>query len=42
MNANAVPREITDLAEEGWAVTLWLGRTRRGWKILDVGNVYPM
>ena len=38
----AVPREITDLAEEGWAVTLWLGRTRRGWKILDVGNVYPM
>ena len=37
-----VPREITDLAEEGWAVTLWLGRTRRGWKILDVGNVYPM
>ncbi|MBC8446459.1 MAG: hypothetical protein H8D78_01795 [Chloroflexi bacterium] len=38
----AVPREITDLAEEGWAVTLWLGRTPRGWKILDVGNVYPM
>jgi len=38
----AVPREITDLAEEGWAVTLWLGRTRRGWRILDVGNVYPM
>jgi len=38
----AVPREITDLAEEGWAVTLWLGRTRRGWQILDVGNVYPM
>lgn len=38
----AVPREITDLAEEGWAVTLLLGRTRRGWKILDVGNVYPM
>jgi len=38
----AVPREITDLAEEGWSVTLWLGRTRRGWKILDVGNVYPM
>jgi hypothetical protein len=38
----AVSREITDLAEPGWAVTLWLGRTRRGWKILDVGNVYPM
>jgi glutamine synthetase adenylyltransferase len=38
----AVPRVITDLAEEGWAVTLWLGRTRRGWQILDVGNVYPM
>ena len=38
----AVPQAITDLAEEGWAVTLWLGRTLRGWKILDVGNVYPM
>jgi len=38
----AVPHEITDLAEEGWVVMLWLGRTRRGWKILDVGNVYPM
>ena len=38
----AVPREITDLAEEGWAVTLWLGRTRHGWRIVDAGNVYPM
>lgn len=38
----AVPRQITDLAEEGWTVTLWLGRTERGWRILDVGNVYPM
>jgi hypothetical protein len=37
-----VPREITDLAEEGWSVTLWLGRTRRGWEILEVGSVYPM
>jgi hypothetical protein len=38
----AVPREITDLAEKGWVITLRLGRTRRGWRILDVGNVYPM
>ena len=38
----AVPREITNLAEEDWSVTLWLGRTRWGWKILDVGNVYPI
>ncbi len=37
-----VPRAITDLAEESWMVILGLGRTRRGWKILDVGNVYPM
>ena len=38
----AVPREITDLAEKDWVITLRLGRTRRGWRILDVGNVYPM
>jgi len=38
----AVPREISDLAEEGWSVNLLLGRTRRGWRILEVGNVYPL
>ena len=38
----AVPSEISDLAEEGWAVSLLLGRTRLGWGILEVGNVYPM
>jgi hypothetical protein len=37
----AVPREISDLAEEGWRVTLLLGRTTEGWRILEVGNVYP-
>lgn len=38
----SVPKQVTDLAEEGWAVSLLLGRTRRGWRILEVGNVYPL
>jgi hypothetical protein len=38
----AVPQEISDLAEEGWSVNLLLGRTRHGWRILEVGNVYPL
>lgn len=38
----AVPQEISDLTEEGWAVSLLLGRTQRGWEILEVGNVYPL
>lgn len=38
----AVPREISDLAEEGWQVNLLVGRTRQGWRILEVGNVYPL
>lgn len=39
----AVPIEASDLAEEGWEVSaLALGRTRSGWKILEMGNVYPV
>lgn len=38
----AVPRRATELATVGWSVSaLALGRTRRGWRILEVGNVYP-
>lgn len=36
-----VPKEATDLAEVGWSVNVVLGRTRRGWHLLEVGNVYP-
>ena len=38
----AVPRRASDLARVGWSVSaLVLGRTRRGWRILEIGNVYP-
>jgi hypothetical protein len=37
----AVPQKISDLAEEGWAVPLLLGRTRGGWRVLEAGDVYP-
>lgn len=34
--------KASDLAEVGWDVTAHLlGRTRSGWKILEMGNVYP-
>ncbi len=36
-----VPKEASDLAEVGWSVSVALGRTRRGWQLLEVGNVYP-
>ncbi|MBN1484565.1 MAG: hypothetical protein JXA37_07570 [Chloroflexia bacterium] len=38
----AVSREISELAQEGWTVSMLLGRTRKGWRILEVGNVYPL
>ncbi|MHB8512465.1 MAG: hypothetical protein ACYDCC_09810 [Actinomycetota bacterium] len=38
----AVPRRASDLAQVGWSVSaLLLGRTRTGWRILEIGNVYP-
>ena len=37
-----VPPRASDLAQPGWSVSaLLLGRTRRGWRILETGNVYP-
>ncbi len=39
----AVPPRASELARVGWAVSaLLLGRTRRGWRILEFGNVYPL
>jgi len=43
----AVPRDISDRCEEGWIITLLLGRSKKGWHIkgwhiLEVGNVYPL
>lgn len=38
-----VPSRATELARVGWAVSaLLLGRTRRGWRVLEFGNVYPL
>jgi hypothetical protein len=36
-----VPNEASELAEVGWSVNLVLGRTSRGWQIVEVGSVYP-
>lgn len=37
-----VPARASELAQVGWDVSvLLLGRTREGWRILELGNVYP-
>jgi hypothetical protein len=33
--------EISSRCKEGWVICLTLGRTRRGWRMIGVGNVYP-
>jgi len=37
-----VPRSISDRCVVGWDVSLLVGRTAKGWRILEVGNVYPL
>lgn len=38
-----VPPRASELAQVGWSVSaLLLGRTRRGWRILELGKVYPL
>jgi len=36
-----VPKAASDLAEIGWSVNGVLARTPEGWRLLEVGNVYP-
>lgn len=36
-----VPKEASELAEAGWEVNVVLGRTSGGWRLLEVGCVYP-
>jgi len=36
-----VSGEISAGCKEGWVICLTLRRTRRGWRMLQVGNVYP-
>ena len=37
----AVPRSVSDLAQDGWYAYVELGRTRKGWVLLGCGSVYP-
>lgn len=36
-----VPKRASDLARPGWAVTITLAKLGGGWRIIEVGNVYP-
>jgi hypothetical protein len=35
-----LPEEITSKCKPGWSIHLELGKTKDGWKILEVGEVY--
>ena len=36
-----VSSEISSLCQVGWVINLALGKTRKGWRMLESGNVYP-
>ncbi|MGC8720503.1 MAG: hypothetical protein ACP5TY_10915 [Thermodesulforhabdaceae bacterium] len=36
-----LPEEILKHCRVGWQVNLLLGKTSRGWQIIESGNVYP-
>jgi len=36
----SVPKKITDLCKVGWDISLFLGKTSKGWKIIESGGVY--
>ena len=39
----AVPNDVANLAVPGWRISaLHLGRTPQGWRLLEMGNVYPL
>ena len=37
----SVSTEISSKCKEGWVICLELGKTKRGWEMLESGNVYP-
>jgi len=38
----SLPRRITDLVEVGWNISLFIGKTKKGWQIVETGGVYAL
>ena len=36
-----VSNDITSICKLGWVICLGLGKTNKGWGMLECGNVYP-
>ncbi len=36
-----VSKQISNLCKVGWVINLELGKTKKGWRMLESGNVYP-
>lgn len=37
----SLPPEITSKARTGWSLSLLLGKTKKGWQVLESGSAYP-
>ena len=37
-----LPKRITDKCKVGWNIGLFLGKTKKGWQMIEVGQVYAM
>lgn len=37
-----VPKKATDLIKKGWEMSCALGRMRGKWRIVEMGNIYPL
>lgn len=38
----SLPKRITDKCKVGWNISLFLGKTEKGWKIIESGGVYAL
>ncbi len=38
----SLPKAITDLCQVGWQINLAIGKTKKGWRLLESGNVDPL
>jgi hypothetical protein len=38
----SLPKKITDMVEAGWDINLLVGKTTKGWQIIETGNVYAL
>lgn len=38
----SLPKRITNMVEVGWDISLFIGKTKKGWQIIETGGVYAL